>query len=298
MARLEITNYSMARGAAYREAMLQLDQAPGKPPARVSADGLALRDAILNTMQSGELLAGYAGVVPMIKLGDGSYGIVELGAARALIRDPSKWDKPGGQTLNGEPLTAKQRDAVINAYLAVTQAASQANASVVKGRGNAPEILPATNVGGITGLIVNANNSISVLASQFGLTAPASPVIAWPVVVIVVVAIAAVIGGAWYSSVSKAEIESDKAIQLAKVGRLSDLALMQISAGKDPDQAIIEQLGGAGTLEKHRWAYYLGAGVVGLGLGGVVIYSIANMAGSKPRRRKNPSRRRRRRRAA
>lgn len=286
---LELRDYSFERGLAYRKAMEKLgDEA--HPPEWVAADGLAMRDAILNVMHSAELLAGFAGVVPMIKIkradGNDEFAITQIGEGRAVINDPRKWSSPG-KTVTGQTLSARQQQAVVSAYMAVQQAARQATAGVSRGRGNAPELKPPDDVGGLSGFIVNANNTAQVFLSSVGVQLPATPVIAWPVVVIIVVAIAAVVGGAWYASVQKAEIESNRAIQLAKIGKLTDLATQQIASGQEPSDSIVDALGLASSYERgSSWAMPIAGAVLGLGILGVVLVSFQEAMPKKGRRRR------------
>lgn len=279
---LTIDNYDYVRGQAYRSGMLDLAARAESGRSVASwtrGEALGVRDAALSVLHSAELLAGLCGVVPLLELSNGAvkeFGVFNVGGARRVIKNPDKWHHPGGRILGGTPLSDAQREAVISAYLACTGAAIQMNASARNASVDAPKLQPVGDITAIIGVTVSDDGDIMLLGDAWHIPEGAIPAVAPVVIALIVVGVAATIGAAWWATKSReVEVESERAVQLAKVGALTDLAAKQIAAGQNPSDNILEQLGAASTFERgSSWAVPLSLALGGAATVGGIGYAV------------------------
>jgi len=205
-----------------------------------------LRDANLTALFQAEMLAAAVGVIPVINTAKGP-GIATLGAARERILKPDQWTVPGGRLgfLNSTPLTEAQVKEVQTIYLGAQHSVRVLNANARKPRSGTPRLLPSA----ASGAPVQVATGV--------------------VVAIAAVAIAAVVATAWYASrQGEAEVEAQKAVDVANSSSLAKLAGDQLAATGSIDPAIIKALAPGARQERGM---SIAAPVIGITIAVVVV---------------------------
>lgn len=292
MAELTIRDYSPPRAAGYQKALLDLESSR-RPTGYVRLNSPGLRDSSLLALWQAEFLAGIVGAVPLVEVvgptGKTELGVLHIGGARGIIEKPERWARPGGRLPNGQPLPAGARDVAIDAYLACSGAAAQANSTVREARGEGSALRPVFDVSTLVGATISDTGELTLIGESWHIPPAVEEVIA-PLVVVAIVAvgIAATVGGAWWATRTReVEVDAERVIQLAKVGALTELATKEIAMGQAPSRSILEQLGAASTFERgSSWAVPLSLAIGGAACAGAVGFGLYHgLKGGKRRGR-------------